>query len=124
MAYVLLPDGFTLKKVSKPEQNAVDDYFGRERRSDYIDKLIQNPQIITIGLGIITGILVKQALEDVNIPTLDKDAIVTAYQKSLIATNPITAPIQILEKLGIMDIPTTKAELDKLAEDLGFGKFL
>jgi len=124
MAYVLLPDGFTLKKVSKPEQNAVDDYFGRERRSDYLDKLIQNPQIITIGLGIITGILVKQALEDVDISIPDKDAIVTAYQKSLLLTNPITAPIKILEQLGIVDIPTTKAELDKLAEDLGFGKFL
>jgi hypothetical protein len=124
MAYVLLPDGFTLKKVSKPEQNAVDEYFGRERRSDYLDKLIQNPQIITIGLGIITGILVKQALEDVDIPIPDKDAIVTAYQKSLLLTNPITAPIKILEQLGIVDIPTTKAELDKLAEDLGFGKFL
>jgi hypothetical protein len=124
MAYVLLPDGFTLKKVSKPEQNAVDEYFGRERRSDYLDKLIQNPQIITIGLGIITGILVKQALEDVDISIPDKDAIVTAYQKSLLLTNPITAPIKILEQLGIVDIPTTKAELDKLAEDLGFGKFL
>jgi len=46
MAYVLLPDGFTLKSVTKAQQNAVDDYFGRERRSDYLDNILKNPEII------------------------------------------------------------------------------
>ena len=30
MAYALIPADFTLKKVSKAEKDAVDEYFGRE----------------------------------------------------------------------------------------------
>ena len=36
MAYTLIPEGFTLKKVSKAEKDAVDEYFGRERRGTYL----------------------------------------------------------------------------------------
>jgi hypothetical protein len=43
MAYALIPDGFILKKVSKAEKDAVDEYFGRERRGTYFEELLGNP---------------------------------------------------------------------------------
>lgn len=42
MAYVLIPDGFTLKKVTKAEKDAVDEYFGRERKGSYIEGFLSN----------------------------------------------------------------------------------
>ena len=55
MAYALIPDGFTLKKVTKAEQNAVDEYFGRERRSNYLNTLIDNPTTATLAVSVLTG---------------------------------------------------------------------
>jgi len=118
MPFALIPDGYSLKKVTKLQEKAVND----KRRHDNVMLLIENPQIITIATGIITGILVKQALESVEIPTVDKDAILTTYQKSIIL--PFTAPASLVEKFGIADIPTTKAETEKLIRDLGLGRFL
>ena len=43
MPFALIPDGFALKKVTKPEQDAVDEYFGRERRGSYLNTLLNNP---------------------------------------------------------------------------------
>ena len=43
MAYSLIPEGFTLKKVTKAEKDAVDEYFGRERRGTYLEELLGNP---------------------------------------------------------------------------------
>jgi len=43
MAYTLIPEGFTLKQVSKAEKGAVDEYFGRERRGTYFEGLLSNP---------------------------------------------------------------------------------
>lgn len=121
MAYALIPDGFTLKKVSKPEQNAVDDYFGRERRSDYLDKLIQNPQIITIIAGIATGAVLAKTLTQLELPEIGPittEKILTKYNENILLFNPITAPLAVLDKLGIVDIPTTPDELKTWLESL------
>jgi len=121
MAYVLLPDGFTLKKVSKPEQNAVDDYFGRERRSDYIDKLIQNPQIITVIAGIATGAVLAKTLADIELPEIGPittEKILTKYNENILLFNPITAPLAVLDKFGVVDIPSTPDEIKKWLGDL------
>ncbi len=53
MAYALSPDGFELKKVTKLQQQAVDEYFGRERRGKYFSELLSNPT----GPPIIAGII-------------------------------------------------------------------
>ena len=42
MAYVLLPEGFTIEKVTKAEQAAVDEYFGRKRRGSYFTEFLGN----------------------------------------------------------------------------------
>jgi len=53
MAYALIPEGYELKKVTKLQQQAVDEYFGRERRGNYISELLSNPTAPPIIAGII-----------------------------------------------------------------------
>ena len=53
MAYTLIPEGFTLKKVSKAEKDAVDEYFGRERRGTYLEELFGNPNAPLVAAGVI-----------------------------------------------------------------------
>jgi len=64
MAFVLIPDGFTLKKVTKPEQDAVDEYFGRERRKSYLNNLIDNPTTVTLAVSALTGVFVAPLIKD------------------------------------------------------------
>tara|TARA_R110002020_G_scaffold265755_1_gene480538 strand:+ start:225 stop:581 length:357 start_codon:yes stop_codon:yes gene_type:complete len=55
MPYALIPEGFTLKKVTKAQQDAIDEYFGRERRGSYLNTLIENPATTTLVGGALTG---------------------------------------------------------------------
>ena len=55
MPYALIPEGFTLKKVTKAQQDAIDEYFGRESRSSYLNTLIENPATTTLVGGALTG---------------------------------------------------------------------
>ena len=64
MAVVLIPYGFTLKKVTKPEQDAVDEYFGRERRKSYLNNLIDNPTTVTLAVSALTGVFVAPLIKD------------------------------------------------------------
>ena len=64
MPHVLIPDGFTLKKVTKPEQDAVDEYFGRERRKSYLNNLIDNPTTVTLAVSALTGVFVAPLIKD------------------------------------------------------------
>jgi hypothetical protein len=57
MAYVVIPEGFTLKKVTKAEQRAVDEHFGRERRGDYFENFLGNPNAPIVVGGLITTYL-------------------------------------------------------------------
>ena len=68
MAYTLIPEGFTLKKVSRGEKDAVDEYFGRERRGTYFEGLLNNPAIPSAIALIITASIAKQLAEDFKIP--------------------------------------------------------
>ena len=43
MASALIPDGFTLEKVTKQEAEAVKSHLGRERRGKYFTTLLANP---------------------------------------------------------------------------------
>ena len=55
MPYALIPEGFTLKKVTKAQQDAIDEYFGRERRGSYLNTLIENPATATLAISALTG---------------------------------------------------------------------
>ena len=80
MPYALIPDGFELKKVTKAEKDAVDEYFGRERKGSYIEGFLSNentPLLIGAGaLALSLPLLIElllQAQEDaLNITLTDK----------------------------------------------------
>ena len=55
MPYALIPEGFTLKKVTKAQQDAINEYFGRERRGSYLNTLIENPATATLAISALTG---------------------------------------------------------------------
>jgi hypothetical protein len=65
MAYVLIPEGFTLKKVTKAEQRAVDEHFGRERRGDYFENFLGNPNAPIVVGGLITTYLAANVAGDI-----------------------------------------------------------
>jgi len=68
MAYTLIPEGFTLMQVNKAEKDAVDEYFGRERRGTYFEGLLSNPALPSAIALIITATIAKQLAEDFKIP--------------------------------------------------------
>ena len=74
MAYTLIPEGFTLKKVSKAEKDAVDEYFGRQRRGTYLEEFLGNPNApIVLGVVVLLPTLLAVFLavlkdEGVSIP--------------------------------------------------------
>jgi len=57
MAYALIPEGFELKQVTKLQQQAVDEYFGRERKGTYIDGILSNPNTPIVVGGLVAGFL-------------------------------------------------------------------
>ena len=68
MAYSLIPEGFTLKKVTKQQKDAVDEYFGRERRGTYIEGLLSNTSTPTVlaaaSLPLIIGFILNTLKEE------------------------------------------------------------
>ena len=84
MAYTLIPQGVTLQKVSKGEKDAVDEYFGRERRGTYFEGLLSNPAIPSAVAVIITAAIAKQLAEDFKIPEFQvKESLVKAVVEPL-----------------------------------------
>ena len=68
MAYTLIPEGFTLKKVTRAEKDAVDEYFGRERRGTYLEGLLCNTSTPTVlaaaSLPLIIGFILNTLKEE------------------------------------------------------------
>ena len=68
MAYTLIPEGFTLKKVTRAEKDAVDEYFGRERRGTYLEGLLSNTSPPTVlaaaSLPLIIGFILNTLKEE------------------------------------------------------------
>ena len=98
MAYVLIPDGFTLKKVTKAQKDAVDDYFGRERKGTYLEAFLSNettPVLIgAAGLIAIAPILSElffTATEEsgINISDEQKEKIKKAWLLGIPGIGPI-----------------------------------
>ena len=108
MPYALIPDGYTLKKVTKTQEKAVKDL----RRSEYIKELIDNETTLPILLGsvfaITGGILIDRFLSELDlpdIPTLGPEAINRAKRSAVSATvdmqkiNPVFAPFFLADKV-------------------------
>ena len=68
MPYALIPEGFTLKKVTRAEKDAVDEYFGRERRGTYLEGLLSNTSTPTVlaaaSLPLIIGFILNTLKEE------------------------------------------------------------
>ncbi len=71
MPYALIPDGYTLKKVTKTQEKAVKDL----RRSEYIKELLDNETTLPLILGPvlvpIIALTISELLKDV--PGVPKD---------------------------------------------------
>jgi hypothetical protein len=108
MVYALIPDDFTLKKITKAEKEAVDEYFGRERRGSYLEGLLSNPGTPGAIILIITGIIAKQLAEDFRIPEIQvKESIAKAADASNLFKGLPYAPSEdiviegLLKRLGL-----------------------
>ena len=71
MTYALIPEGFELKKVTKLQKDAVDEYFGREIRGTYLSEFLgnQNTPLLIGGAALValTPMLlefIREALAD------------------------------------------------------------
>ena len=60
MPYALIPDGFTLKKVTKAQQDAVN----RLRRHDNVKTILNNPEIIKQVILVGAGYLALKEAQD------------------------------------------------------------
>jgi len=107
MPYALIPEGFTLKKVTKAQEKAVKDL----RRSEYIKEIVNNETTLPLLLGgifaISGGILIDRFLDGLDlpsIPTLGPEAIKEAKKKAIATTvdfqkvNPLFAPLFLADK--------------------------
>ena len=102
MPYALIPDGYSLKKVTKLQKQAVNE----KRRHDDVVAFLNNPNTPLLmggaGLLALTPILLNlfyQSLEGQNIILTDEQRALTnkAFETGLLL-NPITAPILLGKK--------------------------
>ena len=111
MAYALIPADFTLKKVSKAEKDAVDEYFGRERRGTYFEGLLSNPAIPSAVAVIITASIAARLAEDFKLPEIQvKESIAKAV------VNPLRNIFGIKTQEELIAGLTGKSESEILAE--------
>jgi hypothetical protein len=126
MTYALIPDGYSLKKVTKLQAQAVN----AKRRHDNVEALLANPNtpLLIGGVGLLAMLpilfnIFLQSLEEQNIILTDqqKDLVKKSYELTFFAT-PFGA--QFLGKKLAEDIFTRLTEFDasKLREfDFGGG---
>ena len=93
MPFALIPDGFTLKKVTKLRKQAVTD----KRRHDNVVTVLKNPQIITVVTGVVTGAFLTQAILDLDIPDIPnwpeiKAEVADKASKASFAISPLGIP--------------------------------
>ena len=107
MAYVLIPDGFALKKVSKAQKDAVDEYFGRERKGSYLEAFLSNettPVLIgATGLIAIAPILAELFFtaadsSGISISEQQKETIKKAWLLGLPGIGPIVLGQELFER--------------------------
>ena len=107
MPYALIPEGFTLKKVTKAQEQAVTSL----RRSEYIKEIVNNETTLPLLIGgifaISGGILIDRFLDGLDlpsIPTLGPEQIAEAKKKAISTTvdfqkiNPLFAPLFLVDK--------------------------
>ena len=113
MPYALIPEGFTLKKVTKAQEKAVSD----KRRHDDVVALLNNestfPIIVSGVVALVGGTLLTNFIKELpDIPTVSKEQIETAKSKAFelsLLTNPLTAGPALADKFIFEGEGTEKA---------------
>jgi len=117
MPYALIPDGYSLKQVTKLQKQAVNE----KRRHDDVVTFLSNPNTPLLiggaGLLALTPILMnifRQTLADQGTILTDEqmDLLKKAFQANLIL-NPVTGPIILGREVGKK---LTELDLSKLEE--------
>jgi len=116
MAYALIPDGYSLKKVTKLQKQAVDD----KRRHDDIVALLNNPNTpVVVGGAIATFFGVRFAsdvIEDLEAKGLAlTDDFKQKVREAVDAANPLNIDItKVAKGLGVDTGPAPSATLEEL----------
>ena len=110
MPFALIPDGYSLKKVTKLQKQAVSD----KRRHDNVMELLKNPSTLPTIATIIGGALIAKAVDDtleglvdqgINIVDQTKDAVkisVTSKPLPISVFFPASAGLDIAQRSGLL----------------------
>ena len=125
MPYALIPDGYSLKKVTKLQKQAVND----KRRHDNVMAFINNPNTPTLiggaGFLALSGILI-----DLLFGSLEKEGVIltdtqkTSLKKSFdisLLLNPVTGPALLGKKAAKSLLDLDFSDLEKRLSGLKFG---
>ena len=91
MPYALIPDGYSLKKVTKLQKQAVSD----KRRHDNVMKLLENPTPLPTLATLIGGALVATAVDDTLESLVDQGINIVDQTKDAVKANVVNKPLPI-----------------------------
>jgi len=91
MPFALIPDGYSLKKVTKLQKQAVSD----KRRHDNVMKLLENPTTLPTLATLIGGALVAKAVDDTLESLVDQGINIVDQTKDAVKANVISKPLPI-----------------------------
>ena len=99
MSYALIPEGYTLKKVTKAQKDAVNDL----KRHEDVVTILNNPEIITIVAGIVTGAFLAKAISEIDLPDVPnweeiKPKIIEKSKQASFAISPFGLPFYAAKK--------------------------
>ena len=91
MPFALIPDGYSLKKVTKLQKQAVSD----KRRHDNVMKLLENPTTLPTLATLIGGALVAKAVDDTLESLVDQGCHIVDQTKDAVKANVVNKPLPI-----------------------------
>ena len=91
MPYALIPDGYTLKSVTKLQKQAVSD----KRRHDNVMELLKNPSTLPTIATIIGGALIAKAVDDTLEGLVDQGINIVDQTKAVVKSNVVNKPLPI-----------------------------
>jgi len=115
--YALIPDGYTLKKVTKAQNDAVKDL----KKHDDLIAILNNPQIISIVAGVATGAFLAKAITEIELPEVPnwediKPKVIEKSKQVSLLTNPFG--IAYLGAKKGAELGGTSEEFDKAVKIL------
>ena len=91
MPFALIPDGYSLKKVTKLQKQAVSD----KRRHDNVMELLRNPSTLPTIATLIGGALIDKAVDDTLEGLVDQGINIVDQTKDAVKTSVVSKPLPI-----------------------------